>query len=301
MGCSASSRFAGRRSSGARPGPRRMPSGLLDVERALRERVRRLGRGLRPLASRSAPCAAGLGGPVLVGEPVRGRGRSGGGGELDAVRRGGRILVGSRATGRSVRGWWRWSRADPSLTGDRRPRRRAVAHAGEHPGDRVRLVGDRCHGPIPAPDVDPRARPESPCGQGIPMPQLWTESGFQRGLRRFRDGPPRPPQPPPNRSPTAAPQRREPLKPHGLMPLLFESQEDVHMPSKIRDPAVKVRALRMVADHRGDYPSDTACGRGDRGEGRCRAGNGASADAAGLLQRGTGLARPVMSRPRSKG
>jgi transposase len=30
------------------------------------------------------------------------------------------------------------------------------------------------------------------------------------------------------------------------------------MPSRI-DPAVKARALRMVADHRGDYPSDTAC------------------------------------------
>jgi transposase len=30
------------------------------------------------------------------------------------------------------------------------------------------------------------------------------------------------------------------------------------MPSKI-DPAVKARALRMIADHRGDYPSDTAC------------------------------------------
>ena len=30
------------------------------------------------------------------------------------------------------------------------------------------------------------------------------------------------------------------------------------MPQKI-DPAVKARALRMIADHRGDYPSDTAC------------------------------------------
>lgn len=29
------------------------------------------------------------------------------------------------------------------------------------------------------------------------------------------------------------------------------------MPSKI-DPAVKARALRMIAEHRGDYPSDTA-------------------------------------------
>src|SRR3954470_21454674 len=29
------------------------------------------------------------------------------------------------------------------------------------------------------------------------------------------------------------------------------------MPSKI-DPAVKERALRMIADHRQDYPSDTA-------------------------------------------
>jgi transposase len=41
------------------------------------------------------------------------------------------------------------------------------------------------------------------------------------------------------------------------MPLLFESQEDVHMPKRI-DPAVKERALRMFAEHRGDYPSDTA-------------------------------------------
>jgi transposase-like protein len=31
----------------------------------------------------------------------------------------------------------------------------------------------------------------------------------------------------------------------------------LNMPSKI-DPAVKARALRMVADHRGDYPSETA-------------------------------------------
>ena len=29
------------------------------------------------------------------------------------------------------------------------------------------------------------------------------------------------------------------------------------MPAKI-DPAVRERALRMVADHRGDYPTDTA-------------------------------------------
>ena len=41
------------------------------------------------------------------------------------------------------------------------------------------------------------------------------------------------------------------------MPLLFESQEDVHMPKKV-DPAVKERALRMFVDHRQDYPSDTA-------------------------------------------
>jgi transposase len=30
------------------------------------------------------------------------------------------------------------------------------------------------------------------------------------------------------------------------------------MPNKI-DPAVKARGLRMLAEHRGDYPSDTAC------------------------------------------
>ena len=34
-------------------------------------------------------------------------------------------------------------------------------------------------------------------------------------------------------------------------------QEDVHMPARV-DPAVKDRALRMLAEHRSDYPSDTA-------------------------------------------
>ena len=34
-------------------------------------------------------------------------------------------------------------------------------------------------------------------------------------------------------------------------------QEDVHMPARV-DPAVKERALRMLAEHRSDYPSDTA-------------------------------------------
>ena len=41
------------------------------------------------------------------------------------------------------------------------------------------------------------------------------------------------------------------------MPLLYESQEDVHMPKTI-DPAVEERALRMFAEHRQGYPSDTA-------------------------------------------
>jgi transposase-like protein len=41
------------------------------------------------------------------------------------------------------------------------------------------------------------------------------------------------------------------------MPHLSESRKDVHMPRKI-DSAVRERALRMLADHRQDYPSDTA-------------------------------------------
>src|ERR1700709_2786528 len=41
------------------------------------------------------------------------------------------------------------------------------------------------------------------------------------------------------------------------MPLLFESQENVHMPKRV-DPAIKERALRMLAEHRSDYASDTA-------------------------------------------
>ena len=40
------------------------------------------------------------------------------------------------------------------------------------------------------------------------------------------------------------------------------------MPKKI-DAALKERALRMFADHRQDYPSDTASGRGRGEEGRC--------------------------------
>src|SRR3954466_9513231 len=41
------------------------------------------------------------------------------------------------------------------------------------------------------------------------------------------------------------------------MPLLFDTQEDVHMPRRV-DPAIKERALRMFVEHRSDYPSDTA-------------------------------------------
>jgi transposase-like protein len=41
------------------------------------------------------------------------------------------------------------------------------------------------------------------------------------------------------------------------MPLLFESQEDVHMPKKI-NPELKARAVRMVKEHQEDYPSVTA-------------------------------------------
>ena len=83
------------------------------------------------------------------------------------------------------RRWRRWSRWRPSTTPGPRDLAELIAHASEHPGDRVRLVRDRCHGPIPAPHADPRARPESPCGQGIPMPQLWTESGFRVGCGGF--------------------------------------------------------------------------------------------------------------------
>ena len=46
------------------------------------------------------------------------------------------------------------------------------------------------------------------------------------------------------------------------------------MPKKI-DPAVKERAMRMVADHRQDYPSETALAAAVAQQGRCRAGDGA--------------------------
>ena len=52
-----------------------------------------------------------------------------------------------------------------------------IAGTGQRPGDRVRPVRDRCHGPIPALSTDPDVGPESLCGQGFPVPSLWTESG----------------------------------------------------------------------------------------------------------------------------
>jgi transposase-like protein len=62
--------------------------------------------------------------------------------------------------------------------------------------------------------------------------------------------------PPPKASSTCARSRTaSPTEPSRVRSFLI--QEDEHMPKKI-DAAVKERALRMLADHRQDYPSDTA-------------------------------------------
>jgi transposase len=47
------------------------------------------------------------------------------------------------------------------------------------------------------------------------------------------------------------------LNRHGFDAAPFAVRKDVDMPKKI-DAPVKERALRMFADHRQDYPSDTA-------------------------------------------
>jgi len=56
------------------------------------------------------------------------------------------------------------------------------------------------------------------------------------------------------------------------------------MPGKI-DPAVKERALRMITDHRQDYPSDTALAEAVAGKLRHRSGEGTSLAGAGRHQR----------------
>jgi hypothetical protein len=72
------------------------------------------------------------------------------------------------------------------------------------------------------------------------------------------------------------------------------------MPSKI-DPTVRERALRMIADHRRDYPSDTALATAVAG----RLGVGRETVRRWLVQptstRVAGRGRAATSRPRSNG
>ena len=177
--------MSGSRSSGSSVRARRMASACSTWTRPSASAAR-VGSWLcRPLASRIARCAAG--------------GWSGSGGRASSRSRwrrccrrcrSGRRGPGARAFSSAS---WASARLDVGdrgggLGGVHRPHRdpghrgELIAHAGDRPGDRVRLVRDRCHGPIPAPPTDPRAGPESPCGQGIPEAQLWTESGFRRGV-----------------------------------------------------------------------------------------------------------------------
>lgn len=56
------------------------------------------------------------------------------------------------------------------------------------------------------------------------------------------------------------------------------------MPSKI-DPALKERVLRMIADHRGDYPSDTALAEAVASKGRRGPRDGTTLAGPGRCQR----------------
>ena len=66
-----------------------------------------------------------------------------------------------------------------------------IAHASERPGDRVGLVGDRCHGPIPAPTTDTGTVPGMPLwtrdSGALAVDGKWT---FQRALRWSRQARP---------------------------------------------------------------------------------------------------------------
>ena len=73
------------------------------------------------------------------------------------------------------------------------------------------------------------------------------------------------------------------------------------MPKKI-DPAVKERALRMFADHRADYPSDTALAEAvAKKVGVGRETGAALADPGRHQRRHPARGRPATSRPRSSG
>ena len=140
--------------------------GLLDVDPALGERGPGRVVALEAVGEPHGPVRGRSGGPGLVGVPVGGRGGAGVAGDVDPVGVG--EESGLRARPAAPRRTWTSAIAGGGVGGVHRPHRdppataaELIAHAGDHPGDRVRLVRDRCHGPIPAPTTDPRAGPES--------------------------------------------------------------------------------------------------------------------------------------------
>ena len=108
----------------------------------------------RPWASRIVRCAAGAGGPGAVGVPVRGRGGPGLRREARSGRRG--RGGGTSSSASCALGGLDLVEGRGGLGGVHRPDRdlgqvgELVAHASEHPGDRVWLVRDRCHGTNPS-------------------------------------------------------------------------------------------------------------------------------------------------------
>ena len=65
-----------------------------------------------------------------------------------------------------------------------------IAHTSERPGDRVRLVRDRCHGPIPAPTTDTRRGRNALVDKGFRCLGCGRKVAFQRGLRWSRQARP---------------------------------------------------------------------------------------------------------------
>ena len=125
---------------------------------------------LEALGEPHRPVRGDPGGAGGVGVPVRGRGGAGVGGDLAPVGVGqDACLELGDLGGEGVE----LVEGRGGLGGVHRPDRdlgdgvELIAGTSQRPGDRVWLVGDRCHGPIPAPTTDTRSGPESLVDKGF--------------------------------------------------------------------------------------------------------------------------------------
>ena len=158
--------------------------GLLDVDPALGERGTGQVVGLEPVGEPDGPVCLDAGGAGGDRVPVRGRGTRRCRRRCRSVWRGTAVGPSARPAGprrpgpRRSQRWSRWrpwtTPACPAISAE------LIADTGERPGDRVRLVRDRCHG------IHSSTDHRHPWPPGIP---LWTTDSGSSGCGRKVDVP----------------------------------------------------------------------------------------------------------------